>query len=336
MKECILYKKLKNNKARCNLCYRYCNLGENQIGFCGVRKNIKGKIYLLVYGKPSVMHLDPIEKKPLFHFHPGSFVFSIGTIGCNFNCQYCQNWDLSREKAIENIKNISPGKIVSLALQQNAKGISYTYNEPTIFLEYALDIAKIARKKALFNTFVSNGYMTKEVVNKMKGYIDAVTIDFKANGNDNFAKKYISIVSEKPIYDTLLELKKSKIFIEITDLIVPGIGDNLDDAKKLVLWIIENLGDETPIHFLGFHPAYKMLDVPRTEFGILEKHYKLAKELGMKYVYLGNINKPNYENTYCPKCNSILIKRDFFSITKFNLTESKECPKCKTKINILD
>lgn len=335
MKEGILYKKTLNNKIICEVCYRYCNLNENQIGFCKVRKNIKGKIYSLVYNKPSVICLDPIEKKPLFNFHPNSLVLSIGTIGCDFNCQYCQNWGLSQEKNINNNKDISPEEIVLIAKKRKANGISYTYNEPSVFIEYALDIAKIAKKAGLFNTFVSNGYMTKKVINKMKNYIDAITIDFKANANENFAKKYISIISENVIFDTLLELKKNKIFIEITDLIIPNIGDNLDDAKKLIMWIKENLGDNTPIHFLGFFPDYKMLNIPATEFNILKKHYILAKKLGMKYVYLGNINKLNYENTYCPKCNTLLIERNSFNVIKINITKKHLCPKCNEKINII-
>jgi len=333
MKEGILYKKIQDNKIICEVCYRYCNLSKNQIGFCKVRKNINGKIYSLVYNKPSAICLDPIEKKPLFNFHPNSLVLSIGTIGCNFNCQYCLNWDLSQEKDIKNNKNISPKEIVLIAKKQKANGISYTYNEPSIFIEYALDIAKEAKKIGLFNTFVSNGYMTKKVINKMKNYIDAVTIDFKANGN--ISKKYISIISENVIFDTLLELKKNNIFIEITDLIIPNIGDNLDDAKKLIQWIKENLGDETPIHFLGFFPNYKMLNISATKFNILKKHYVLAKKLGMKYVYLGNVNEPNYENTYCPKCNTLLIERNCFNVISINITKNHLCPKCNEKINII-
>ena len=335
MKEGILYKQRAGRKAICNICNRRCNIGEGQIGFCRARKNLNGKIYSTVYGKPSAINLDPIEKKPLFHFSPGSKVLSIGTTGCSFNCQYCQNWDLSRAELQEEeiSKEIRPNEIVRMAKGAGASGISYTYNEPSIFLEYALDIAKLAHNEGLFNTFVTNGYMTVEAAKETKGLIDAATVDFKASANQGFARKYISIPSEEPVFETILELKKNNIFIEITDLIVPEVGDSIDDAKTLITWIKNNIGNETPLHFLAFHPDYKMLNLPSTSLKTLEEHYLLAKSLGMKHVYVGNADT-GHNNTYCANCNALLIKRNIFNVLKNNMI-GNTCPKCGTEVNII-
>ncbi len=332
-KEGVLYTSLPNGRAICNLCYRRCNIPENGIGFCGVRENIKGKIYSTIYGKIIALNIDPIEKKPLFHYKPGARMLSLGTVGCNFNCQYCQNWDISHTH--EHLgSNITPEQLVETALEHGAHGITYTYNEPTIFMEYAIDVAKLARKHKLFNTFVTNGYMTPEAAELASKYIDAMTVDFKGNASEAFARKYISIVSESGIFDTLKVLKEKKVFIEITDLVVPKIGDSLEDAEKLVKWVYNNLGPETPIHFLRFHPDFKMTNIEETPIETLEAHYNLAKKLGMKYVYVGNAPGHEYENTYCPKCHALLIKRFIFDILEYNITSDLRCPKCGEKINI--
>jgi pyruvate formate lyase activating enzyme len=332
-KEGLLYKTIQNNRAICNLCARRCNIPEGGIGFCGVRKNIDGKVYSTAYGKIAALNIDPIEKKPLFHFKPGARMLSIGTVGCNFNCLYCQNWDLSHTRELFG-EEILPKELIDMAINYGVDGITYTYNEPTIFMEYAIDVAKEARKKGLFNTFVTNGYMTPEAAELASKYIDAMTVDFKGNANTQFARKYISIFSDDPIFETLKVLKKNKVFIEITDLVVPNVGDSIEDAKKLVSWILENLGPEVPIHFLRFHPDFKMLDLPLTPEKTLVKHYKLAKEMGMKYVYIGNMPGHEYENTYCPKCGALLIKRFIFDILEYNITDELKCPRCGEKINI--
>ena len=332
-KEGVLYNTLPSGRAVCNLCARRCNIPEGGIGFCGVRKNIGGKVYSTIYGKIAALNIDPIEKKPLFHFKPGASMLSIGTVGCNFNCLYCQNWDISHTREHFG-EEIMPDKLVELGLKYKVDGITYTYNEPTIFMEYAIDVAKEARRHKLFNTFVTNGYMTPEAAELASNYIDAMTVDFKGDANTKFARKYITIFSDDPIFETLKVLKEKKVFVEITDLVVPKVGDSLDDAKKLIEWIRDNLGDETPIHFLRFHPDYKMMDIPATPVETLERHYKLAKELGMKYVYLGNVPGHKYENTYCPKCGTLLIKRFIFDVLEYNITNDLKCPKCGAKINI--
>jgi len=332
-KEGILYKQLPNGRAECDLCARRCKIGEGQKGFCGIRKNIGGKIYLIAYGDIAAVNIDPIEKKPLFHYKPGASMLSVGTVGCNFNCLYCQNWDLSHERHIGG-REITPEELTELGRQYGVDGITYTYNEPTIFMEYAIDVAKLAKKEGMFNTFVTNGYMTPEAVDAASGFIDAMTVDFKGNANDGFARKYIAIPSEEPIFQSLLEMKRKGIFVEITDLVVPGVGDSTEDAKKLVKWIYDNMGPDVPLHFLRFHPDYKMLDIPMTPVETLERHYKIAKDEGMNYVYLGNVPGHKYENTYCPECGTLLIKRFVFDIIDYRITKDGRCPKCGAKINI--
>ncbi|MGC8662199.1 MAG: AmmeMemoRadiSam system radical SAM enzyme [Candidatus Micrarchaeia archaeon] len=332
-KEGILYKSMPGERAVCNLCARRCNIPKGGLGFCGVRKNNNGKIFSTVYGKIAALNIDPIEKKPLFHFKPGARMLSVGTVGCNFNCQYCQNWDLSHEHEPMG-KDIMPDELVKLGLEQSVDGLTYTYNEPTVFMEYALDVAKEARKHKLFNTFVTNGYMTGESAELAAKYIDAITVDFKGNANINFVRKYISILSDDPIFETLKILKEKKVFIEITDLIIPKVGDSLQDAKKLVLWIRDNLGPDTPMHFLRFYPEFKMQNIPETPIETLVEHHNMAKEAGMNYVYIGNVPGHEFENTYCPNCGALLIKRFSFDIVEYNITKELRCPDCGEKINI--
>ncbi len=334
LKEAMLYEIIGKNIVRCNLCSRRCIINENQLGFCKVRKNINGKLYSLVYGKVISAAIDPIEKKPLFHFHPGSSVFSIATIGCNFRCKFCDNWVISQEEEVYG-KNLSPNKIIELALKYKCQGISYTYTEPTIFFEYAHDIAKIAKEKGLFNTFVTNGYMTPEAVKTIAPYLDAVTVDFKGSANPKFYKEMSMVPSVEPIFESLIEMKRNGIFIEITNLIVPKYGDSMEDLRKLVRWIIDNLGPETPFHILRFHPDYQLIDVPSTPIEILEKAWRIALDEGLYYVYIGNVPGHKAENTYCPECGELLIERHGFSILTWNLTNENKCPKCNSKINVI-
>lgn len=327
--EARFYEKLGRKGVRCNLCSRRCSIPDGAVGACGVRKNIGGKLYSLVYGKIAAIAIDPIEKKPLFHFHPNSEVLSFGTVGCNFFCKYCQNWDLSQNREVQG-KNISPEEMVGLALEYNVSGITYTYNEPTIFMEYAQDVAKISRSKKFFNTFVSNGYMTEEAAKEASKFLDAVTIDVKGNASQKFVQEYIGIPSEDPIFTNLEIFYKAGLHIEITDLIIPKVGDDLKEAKKFLERILNELSPSIPIHFLRFYPAYKMLDFPPTPAETLEKLYKLAKDIGFEYVYVGNLPNP-HEDTYCPKCGELLIKREGFDVI-FNKIVDGKCPKCGAKI----
>lgn len=334
MKKAELYTKLDDKRVICTACARRCRLSPGQIGFCGVRGNIAGDLYLLNYGVLIAVNVDPIEKKPLMHFHPGSKVLSIATTGCNWACAYCQNYDISQRRIIEGFR-FEPEEIVEIALETGSDGVTYTYNEPTIFIEYAHDVGVLAHKHGLFNTFVSNGYMTDEAIDYASRFLDAITVDFKGNGDDRFARRFVLIPSYEPVFNALLELKKKKIFIEITDLVVPRVGDDLEKARKLARWVAENLGPETPIHFLRFHPDFKMLDYPPTPIETLEKHAKIAKEEGLQYVYIGNVPGHPLESTYCPKCGRPVITRYGFEILRWDLDEENRCKYCGYKINII-
>jgi pyruvate formate lyase activating enzyme len=322
--------------VQCNLCSRRCVIAPGKFGVCGVRRNIEGKLYTYVYGLLTAANLDPIEKKPLSHFNPGSAVFSISTPGCNFYCQFCQNWEISQSRLESGLygEYYPPEEVVREAKRLRADGISYTYNEPTIFYEYMYDVSRLARKDGLFNTIVTNGYMTPEALEEFYPYLDAATVDFKASGDPEFYRKYMGVPDPEPIKQTLVELKKKGVHIEITDLIVPNVGDDEEKFRQLVAWILENLGDEVPLHILRFYPHYKMIDYPPTDVSTLEDMASIAKEAGLKYVYIGNVWGHPLENTYCPKCGTKVIERKGFFITKWNLTEDNRCPVCGTKINI--
>lgn len=497
------------NKIVCTACARYCKIGEGQVGLCGIRGVHEGKLWLYVYGRVITGHVDPIEKKPVSHFRPGSKIFSIATTGCNWlchpagssvlmadgdtrpveevrpgdalwsvtdpfgttipgivtgrgsrrasvlrisirgragtlfatpdhpvltrtgwkcagkltqkddilsldgcsalvtdeawtfeipshgprfhpaetssfqslvtaevparprfawlrvqnvrsegadervysfecipshtyicdgvtvhNCRYCQNFDISQRRKVEGIE-VEPQDVVRMTLEQGCQGLAYTYNQPTIFIEFARDIGLLARKAGLINIFVSNGYDTPETVAEMGKFLDCVTVDFKGSGETEFVRKFINIPNADPIFQTLLDIRdKTKIHTEITDLIVPQVGDNLDAARKLSQWVLDNLGPDTPIHFLRFHPDYKMMEFPWTPVETLEKHCAVAKEVGLKYVYIGNVAGHPLEHTYCPGCGAIAVKRYGFDITGWYLDKDNKCKKCGYKLAI--
>lgn len=331
--EAMLYEQLKDKKVRCNLCGRRCVVKEGGTGFCLVRKNEGGKLYSLVYGKAISMCADPIGKKPLSHFNPGSLVMSIATVGCNFRCQFCDNWRISQKKEIKG-KDFPPEEVVKAARDNNCQGISYTYTEPTIFFEYAYDTAKLAQQVGLFNTFVTNGYMTPEAVKTIAPYLDAATVDFKGGGDPDFYREFSSVPSVEPIYQSLKEMKRNDIHIEITNLVVPKRGDSIPRLKELATWIREALGKDTPFHLLRFHPDYELTTIPSTPMETLEKAHAAVKKAGLNYVYIGNWPGHSYEHTYCPHCNELLIKRFSFKITKWNLTKEMRCPECGHEIPI--
>jgi pyruvate formate lyase activating enzyme len=336
MKEALLWHKEGKN-VRCDLCGRRCLIPEDKTGVCLVRKNIDGKLYSLNYGKLIAVHVDPIEKKPLFHFYPGSEALSIASVSCNFLCKFCCNYEISqvfREGTQEVIgEDYSPKEIVELAKSQGCKSISYTYTEPTIFFEFAFDTAKLAHKENIKNTFVTNGYMTPEAVKMIASYLDAATVDFKGSADPKCYSQLSSVPDVQPIFDCLLEMKRQKIHIEITDLIIPKYGDSFESFKKLVEWIYENLGENTPFHILRFFPTYKLLDIPETPIKILEKFAEEARKK-LNYVYLGNVPGHKFENTYCPKCNSLLIERLGFSSNLVGL-KGKKCKNCGAEISII-
>ena len=334
-KEAILYEKLPDDKVRCTACARYCEIKKDQIGLCGIRGNKNGKLDLFVYGKVIAGHVDPIEKKPVTHYYPGSKIFSIATTGCNWLCRYCQNSDISQRRKVEGV-DMTPDEVANTAIKYEAQGIAYTYNQPSIFIEFARDCGIAARKKGLMNIFVSNGYDTPETVKMMGEFLDAITVDFKGSAEPEFTRKFIGVPDPKPIFDTLLEIRdKTKIHVEITDLIVPKVGDNLEYARKLSKFIYDEFGPEMPIHFLRFHPDYKMMDYEPTPVKTLEKHYQIAKEEGLKYVYLGNVPGHPWEHTYCSECNKIVVKRFGFDIQGWNMDKDNKCKFCGNQIPII-
>jgi pyruvate formate lyase activating enzyme len=298
-----------------------------------VRKNDGGVLYSLVYAKAVSAGVDPISKKPLSHFNPGALVMSIAAAGCNFRCQFCDNWMISQDKEIAG-KLFPPAEVVKAAEARHCQGISYTYTEPTIFMEYAYDTAKLAHKVGLFNTFVTNGYMTPEAVRTIAPYLDAATVDFKGGGDPDFYKTVSAVPTVEPIYETLRELRLSSVHIEITNLVIPKIGDSMDRIKEMATWVKDNLGRDTPFHLLRFHPDYKMTTIPATSIETLEKAYMIARNVGLNYAYIGNAAGHPAENTYCPNCNELLIKRYSFEITKWNLTKDMRCPVCGREIPI--
>jgi pyruvate formate lyase activating enzyme len=283
MKECVLYKKEKGN-VRCFACAHKCLISEGKTGICGVRKNIKGKLYLLVYGKVVAAHIDPIEKKPLYHFLPGTYAYSIGTVGCNFKCNYCQNWDISQLKEIIG-KEITPEKIIEEAIINKCKSIAYTYNEPTIFIEFVKDCAVLAKKKGLKNVLVTNGYMTKECLDFIAPYTDAMNIDLKSF-NESFYEK-ICRGKLKPVLETIKNAHKKGIHIEITTLVIPEENDSLKEFEQIAKFIAR-IDKNIPWHISRFFPMYKMLDKESTSIETLKKAEEIGKKY-LNYVYLGNI-----------------------------------------------
>jgi len=337
MKEAYLYKKLKDKKVQCRTCPHFCVLAPGQRGKCGVRENIDGKLYSLVYGKAVAINIDPIEKKPFFHFLPGSQSLSIATVGCPLFCKNCQNFDISQGfKSAKEIpgENVPPEKIVEIALENKLPSISYTYTSPIAFLEYALDIMKLAKKAGLKNNFVSNGFMSEESAKLVIPYLDANNIDIKGF-SDEFYKEVCG-GRLQPVLDTCKLMKKSGVWVEITTLVIPTLSDSEEMFRGIAKWIYENLGPETPWHVSQFCGAisWKLQHIPDTPQETLEKAWKIGKEAGLKYVYTGNIPGLPSENTICPKCGAIAINRMNYIIHRHD--KNGKCPKCGTSLDIIE
>ena len=332
MKKAILWEK-KDKYIQCMLCRHNCFICEENTGICGVRINKKGILYSSVYGKTTGIGIDPVEKKPLFHFYPGTSVLSFGTIGCNFKCMFCQNYIYSqapREGRYIKEENIMPEEIIDMAKRYDCKLIAYTYNEPTIFLEYALDCMKIAKKNNIKNIFISNGYFSKQTIKLIEPYLDAVNIDLKSF-NPEFYSKIVGANIEG-VLDSLQIIAKTKIWLEVTTLIIPGKNDSEKEMKDIAKFIKDKLGAEVPFHISAFFPCYKMTDIPPTTAKALIKAKKIAINEGLKYVYIGNIDVKGGEDTICPECKKTIIKRDRYLIEENNIVESK-CKFCNKKIN---
>jgi pyruvate formate lyase activating enzyme len=332
MKKAQLYSEIPGG-VRCDLCARRCVIHEGETGFCRVRHLRDGVLRTEVYGLIDGMAADPVEKKPLFHFAPGSHTFSISTSSCNFRCKFCLNYHSAhRQKPVG--RKFSPEEIVKMAEDHDCQGITYTYTEPTIFIEIAHDTAEIAHEEGMYNTFVTNGYLTPEAIDYMFPYLDAASINFKGSGNKQFYRKFMEVPRVSPILDAMEYMKKKGIFIEITNLIIPEIGDFIDDTRRLATWTVENLGSKTPFHLTAFSPTYQITHLPRTPASMIEAHIDAAKGAGLEYVYSGNIPGHNYENTICPNCGFKAIERYSVFLKSNNLDADGTCPKCGTELGI--
>jgi pyruvate formate lyase activating enzyme len=327
MKEALFYTPIIENIVQCDLCPHHCTIKPNKTGICRVRKNINGTLFSLVYGHPVAQSIDPIEKKPLYHFYPGSLTYSIATIGCNLHCKHCQNADISQTSIdTSSLTQVSVESIIDTSLKNRITSIAYTYTEPTIFYEYAFDIAQHAHEHNLKNVFVTNGYITKEAIEKISPIIDGANIDLKAM-TDEFYKK-ICGARLQPVLDAIQLYIELGVWVEITTLIIPGYNDNDQELKKLASFIHE-INPEIPWHVTGFTPTYHLQDTPATTVSMLEKAVSIGKEVGLKYIYMGN--RGFGEDTICPICRKQLILRNGFYLSN-NKIINNHCPECHTKI----
>ena len=331
MKEALLYVILSENRVKCLLCAHRCVIAEGRVGVCQVRENQGGTLYTLVYGQVIARHVDPIEKKPLFHFHPGSTAYSIATPGCNFRCRWCQNADISqmpREYGFISGEEVRPKQIVDAAQAAGSRSIAYTYTEPTIFFEYTYDIARLAAAKGLANTYVTNGYMTEEMLDSFHPYLDAANVDLKAFRDETY-RKYVG-ARLQPVLDSLRTIKRLGIWLEVTTLVIPGINDDQTELQDVASFIVEELGVETPWHISGFVPAHEMSDIPPTHISTLQLAREIGLEAGLRYVYLGNV--PGEANTVCHVCNHSLIRRSGLGVLEHNVGPGGRCPDCDTPV----
>jgi len=338
MKESYSYTQLEDKRVQCLTCESRCFILPQKFGFCGVRKNIDGKLYALNYGKIISQSIDPIEKKPLFHFLPGTNTFSFATVGCNFSCGNCQNWQISQSVKSDKVllemgEDMTPEKIVEAAMKNDCPSISYTYTEPTIFLEFALDTMKIARRKGVKNVWVSNGFMTPETMELILPYLDAANIDIKSS-EDDFYRKYCG-ARLGPILENCIKLKQAKVWLEITTLVIPSISSGEEILTTIAHFIKEKLGSRTPWHLSAFSSeiSWKMRDLPDTTGAQIHAAYRLGKEAKLDYVYAGNIPGDPGENTYCPKCGELNIERKGYDIQRYD--KRGECRKCGEKLNFI-
>lgn len=322
---------LENQKVQCQLCPRRCIVASGYRGFCGVRENRGGKYYTLVYGNPCAAHLDPIEKKPFYHFLPATTSFSIATAGCNFRCKFCQNWEISQARPEETYNlELPPERVVELAKKVQAHSIAYTYVEPTIFFEYMLATAKLAKKEGLRNVCHSNGFINQAPLRELCEVLDAANIDLKS-----FSEEFYGEMSQgqlAPVLETLKYIKKQGVHLEITNLVIPTKNDDINVVREMCNWIKRELGADTPLHFSRFYPLYKLRNLPPTPVSTLERSRKMAMETGLQFVYIGNVPGHEGEKTYCPYCHKLLIGRQGYTVSEINLNKGK-CKYCGKSIS---
>ncbi len=331
MKEAMFYEKLDEGKVKCHLCCHYCVIKPGKRGRCAVRENRDGTLFSLVYGKIIAGHTDPVEKKPLFHFHPGSRSYSIATMGCNFRCLHCQNYEISEYPKVHSDiagEDMTPEDVVNEAEKMGCRSIAYTYTEPTIFMEFAYDCARLAHERGIKNVFVSNGYTSPEAAREFAPYLDANNIDLK--GDDGFYKKVVG-ARLQPVLDTIKLMKQLGIWLEVTTLIIP----TYNDSEEFLRWtadFIKSVDPAIPWHVSQFYPTNKLLDQPRTPLSILRRAREIGLEAGLKYVYEGNVPGEGGENTYCPSCGKLLIERFGFLLNATTM-KNGQCPECNSLID---
>jgi pyruvate formate lyase activating enzyme len=326
------WKKL-NGEIQCLLCPRNCRIAPGKRGFCGARENEGGTLYTLVYGSVVSMAADPIEKKPLYHFWPGSSVFSIAAPGCTFTCLHCQNWEISQARVGQvETEDLPPEELIRLTKEYNCSGIAHTYTEPTIWTEYAIDVGKLARAENLYNVYVTNGFISPEALQELGPWLDAANVDVKAFSDDFYRR--ICGARLQPVLEACEWMQEHRIHLEITYLIIPKENDRSEEIREFCRWVSEKLNPEVPVHFSRFYPHYRMLEKPPTPVETLERAHEIAREEGLSYVYLGNVPGHPYDNTYCPGCGEMLISRYGYTILEFNIKNGR-CAKCGRKIPLV-
>jgi pyruvate formate lyase activating enzyme len=333
VREAMLYEAGPKGRVLCNLCAHRCRVSDGKAGICGVRENRGGKLYTLVYGHVVAGHVDPIEKKPLFHFVPGSKSMSIAAPGCNFHCAFCQNWSISQVAKGRGLRDaggtVSPKEVVALAVRHGCRTISYTYTEPTIFFEYALETAEIASTEGVRNVFVTNGYMTPEALDAIHPLLHAANVDLKAF-KDRTYRRLIGATLQ-PVLDSIVKMKSQGVWIEVTTLVIPTVNDS-DGELRDIAEFIRSVGPEVPWHISRFHPDHKLIDLDATPTGSLVRAMEIGRESGLRYVYMGNVPGHEGESTFCYSCGAMLIKRFGFQVTEYRI-EDGLCPRCGTAID---
>ena len=331
MKEARFWKP-EGDRIRCQLCPHSCGIAPLRRGICGVRENRDGRLYSMNYGKVSSANVDPVEKKPLFHFHPGSEVFSIGSIGCTFRCSHCQNYNISMASLSEfGTRDMTPDEVCSIAMGNHCQGIAFTYNEPTIWHEFAYDTCKLAKEQGLYTVYVSNGYIQEAPLREISTYLDAMNIDIKGFTQEFY--KGVCRAPLQPVLDATRLAHSLGIHIELTYLIIPGKNDSEKEIREFAAWC-SDLDSRVPVHFSRFHPDYKMTDVPPTPISTMEMAKRIGEEEGLKFIYMGNVRIPHGEDTYCPNCGDLLVERDGFTVASMKARNGR-CPRCGEDLHMV-
>ena len=322
--------KLEDGRVQCDLCPRFCKLHTGQRGLCFVRENLDDEIVLTTYGRSSGYCIDPIEKKPLNHFLPGTPVLSFGTAGCNLACKFCQNWDISKSREIHTLTDAASPELIARAAQQlDCRSVAYTYNDPVIFHEYAIDVAQACHEKGIKSVSVTAGYVCPEPRAEFYRYMDAANVDLKAFTEDFYHKITGSHLA--PVLETLEYIKhETDVWLELTTLLIPGKNDSEKELNEMTAWVVEKLGPDVPMHFSAFHPDWKMMDVPSTPKETLIRAREIAINNGVRYAYTGNVHNPAGDSTWCHQCGELLIGRDWYVLSDWNLTADGKCAACGT------